>query len=429
MFLFIAPIRFNGELTIPIAILAKLIQSNLKGHSSIIITSIVTFTAFMTIITKLFNPNFIKQNHFLYSLFNTTPLWFITKVLSGLFILMTYFQVGPEFIRSHATGALVLDNLLPVLFSIFICAGLFLPLLMNFGLLEFTGTLATRIMRPLFGLPGSSAVNCVTSWLGDGSVGILLTSKQYEAGVYTEREAAVISTNFSSVSITFCLVVIGQVRLEHMFGPFFFVVCLTGVITAMIVPRLPPLSFKKDIFIDSRSSNIQNERVPLKHNLLSYSLEQALHKSSQVTSLSCILKNGLKNVIDMIFGVLPVVMTIGTLALILAEYTRIFEYLGMPFIPFLKLLQIPEAEAASRTIIVGFADMFLPSILIANIQSEITRFIIAAMSVTQLIYMSEIGALLLGSKIPIKLWELFAVFILRTLVTLPIITLMAHLIF
>ena len=139
--------------------------------------------------------------------------------------------------------------------------------------------------------------------------------------------------------------------------------------------------------------------------------------------------DGLKNAIDMIFGIIPVIMGMGTIALILAEYTPIFNYLGMPFIPLLELLHVPEATEASRTIVVGFADMFIPSILAGSIESDMTRFIIAAMSVTQLIYMSEVGALLIGSRIPINVLELFAVFILRTLVTLPIIAGIAHLIF
>eukprot|EP00487_Bulimina_marginata_P009694 TRINITY_DN4181_c0_g1_i1.p1 TRINITY_DN4181_c0_g1~~TRINITY_DN4181_c0_g1_i1.p1 ORF type:complete len:132 (-),score=19.61 TRINITY_DN4181_c0_g1_i1:275-670(-) len=131
----------------------------------------------------------------------------------------------------------------------------------------------------------------------------------------------------------------------------------------------------------------------------------------------------------MVFGVIPVVMAIGTIALIIAEYTPIFDYLGMPFIPLLELLQVPEATEASKTIVVGFADMFIPSILASSIESDMTRFIIAAMSVTQLIYMSEVGALLIGSKIPVNIFELFVVFILRTLVTLPVIAGVAHLIF
>ncbi len=141
------------------------------------------------------------------------------------------------------------------------------------------------------------------------------------------------------------------------------------------------------------------------------------------------LKEGLENAADMVFGVLPVVMAIGTTALIVAEYTPIFTILGMPFVPLLELLHVPEAVAASETMLVGIADMFIPAVLAANIDNEMTRFVVATLSVTQLIYMSEVGALLLGSKIPVKLWELALIFLLRTLVTLPVIAGVAHLIF
>ena len=123
-------------------------------------------------------------------------------------------------------------------------------------------------------------------------------------------------------------------------------------------------------------------------------------------------------------------MCLATLALVIAKYTTIFQVLGTPFIPILKLLQVPEAAAASQTLIVGFADMLLPSVLAANtITSEMTKFIIACVSVTQLVYMSEVGGLLLGSKIPVNLKDLILIFLERTLVTLPIIVLIANFLF
>lgn len=76
---------------------------------------------------------------------------------------------------------------------------------------------------------------------------------------------------------------------------------------------------------------------------------------------------------------------------------------------------------------IGFADMFLPSILIADAHSEITRFVIGALSISQLIYLSEVGGVILGSKIPVSLGKLFMIFLIRTAITLPIIALMAHL--
>ena len=426
LLLFMTPISYNGAITIPIAIAAKVIQSQFAEILPLIVTCIVVFMAIMSVLSKVIKPKFVEESPFLNSLLNVSPFWLVVRILGAVFIVLTYLKVGSEVIYSADAGALVLNDLLPVLFSVFILAGMLLPLLLNFGLLEFFGTMLTKIMRPIFNLPGRSAIDCMASWLGDGSVGILMTAKQYETRFYTEREAAVIGTTFSAVSITFSLVVISQVQLEHLFIPFYLTVCLAGFVAAIVVPKLPPLSRKKDLYIDNTPRHPDDEMIPQGHGVMSWGFEQALNKAAQAGGVKHVLQEGVKNVVDMVFGIIPGVMAIGTIALVLAENTPIFDYLGMPFIPLLELLQIPEAGVASTTIVVGFADMFLPSILASSIESDLTRFVIAALSVTQLIYMSEVGALLIGSKIPVNFFELFVVFILRTLVTLPVIALSAH---
>ncbi|MEZ8945193.1 YjiH family protein [Vibrio sp. 10N.247.311.12] len=429
LFLFMAPISYQGDLTIPVAILAKSIQAVFGEYLVPIITAIVAFMSVASVLSTIFKPTFITSNSFLNGLFNPSPLWLLVRLIGGAAAVMAFFQVGPEVIWEENTGGLVLEGLLPTLFSVFIFAGLLLPLLLNFGLLELFGTLLSKIMRPIFNLPGRSAIDCMASWLGDGSVGILLTSKQYEKKFYTQREAAVVGTTFSAVSITFSLVVIAQVELEHLFLPFYAAICLAGIVAAVIIPRLPPLSMKKDTFIDGSKPHKDADAIPAGHSTFSWGLELAVNKASQVKSAKSVFGEGARNAVDMVFGVLPVVMGLGTMALVIAEYTSVFSILGQPFIPFLELLGVPEAVAASETIVVGFADMFIPAILAASIDNEMTRFVIAAMSVTQLIYMSEVGALLLGSKIPVNILELFIIFILRTLITLPVIAGVAHLIF
>lgn len=44
------------------------------------------------------------------------------------------------------------------------------------------------------------------------------------------------------------------------------------------------------------------------------------------------------------FVILPVVMSIGTIATIIANYTPVFEIIGKPFIPILQLLQILKPQ-------------------------------------------------------------------------------------
>ena len=400
--LFMTPINIGGEVTIPVAFLSNYTVNLIGDILPLIAVLLISISALGSILVKFIKP----KNKVLNELFSVSPIWLFARI----------------------TGMILFD-LLPVLTSIFLFAGLFLPLLLNHGLLEFVGALFTKIMRPIFKLPGRSSIDCITSWLGDGTIGILLTSKQYEEGFYTKKEAAIIGTSFSAVSITFSLMVISQVGLSHMFVPFYITVTLAGIIAAIIISRIPPLSRKPDTYIDGSAKKEDFDLIPEGYTTFSWGLHSALNKAEENASITKILLDGFKNVLDMWIGVLPVVMAMGGIAVMIAEYTTFFQLLGMPFIPLLELLRIPEAVQASQTLVVGFADMFIPSVLASSIESEMTRFIIAATSVTQLIYMSEVGGLLLGSKIPVNLKDLIIIFIQRTLVTLPIITLIANIIF
>lgn len=426
--LFMIPIQFEGKMTIPVALLANWLQESLAEFLPAIATGIMLVTALFTLIAKWVRPSFMMDRPFLKNLFDVTPFWTITRVLGTIFAVLTLFNWGPEWIWSENTGGLLLMDLIPVLVTVFIFAGLFMPLLMDFGLLELTGTLLTRLMRPLFTLPGRSSIDCLASWLGDGTIGVLLTNKQYEDGFYTKREAAVIGTTFSVVSITFTIVVLEQMELGHLFGPYYLTIALAGFAAAIILPRIPPLSRKADTYYNGSKGSL-DETVPANTSVWKWGVHQATERAKG-NRFSQMLLNGIKNVFDMWMGVLPIVMALGTLAVIIAEYTPVFKWLGAPFIPLLSLLQIPEATEAAQTMVVGFADMFLPAVIGSGIiESELTRFVIACVSVTQLIYMSEVGGLLLGSKVPVNFKDLLIIFLLRTLITLPIIALMAHLIF
>lgn len=429
VFLFMIPIPYQKGVTIPIAILSNWLQGLLGESIPSIMTFIILLTFIGSIITKTVKPSFIMDKPFLASLFDVNPVLFIARGLAAVFAIMTLYKIGPEAIWSENTGGLLLESLLSVLFTVFLFAGLFLPLLLNFGLLELFAALLTKVMRPLFKLPGRSAIDCAASWLGDGTIGVLLTSKQYEEGYYTKREAAIIGTTFSVVSITFCLVVISEVGLHHLFVPFYLTILLAGFVAAIIAPRIPPLSKKPDTYYNGKKAEETREAIPNGYSPLRWGIEQAVQKAKKNNHMSKIFQEGFQNVLDMWMGVAPVVMALGTLATIVAEYTPVFTWLGMPFIPLLELMQVPEAQAASETMIIGFADMFLPAIIGASIESEMTRFIIACLSVTQLIYMSEVGGLLLGSKVPVSFLDLILIFLQRTIITLPIIVLAAHLIF
>ncbi|MEK5198529.1 YjiH family protein [Staphylococcus sp. FSL H8-0121] len=429
LFLIPIPVEQDGkkQTTLPVAFLANWLKDVVGDAMPIIIVTIITLSAILTLLCSTVLKSKLNPTGLMYNAFNVNISWMILRLLAVIFAWVTFLKIGPKMIYSEDTGGLVFSSLLPTLVAVFLFAALFLPLLMEYGLLELLGPLFRPIMRPLFTLPGRSTVDNLASFIGDGTVGVLITSRQYEEGFYSRREATVISTTFSVVSITFAIIIADTVKMQDKFFLFYLSVIISCLIAAMIMPRIWPLNKIPDEYAEEVSSDARTEQLPEGKTAIGHGFDMATEVGIKAPGLKDFFKSGFKTVIDMWFVILPVVMSIGTIATIIANYTPLFEYIGKPFVPFLQLLQIPEATHASQTILIGFADMFLPSILIESAHSEITRFVIGALSITQLIYLSEVGGVILGSKIPVNIGKLFIIFLIRTVITLPIIALIAHL--
>ena len=432
LFLFVIPIPY-GDLVpleglspynIGIGFLAELIKIFGANYLEYIALFVIVLSAVLSVGSKFINI----KNEFLRSLLNVSPFWLICRVLGAIFIVMTLFDFGPEFIKSEVTGATMI-GLLPSLLAIFLVSGFLLPLMVDFGLMDLFGTMVSKFMYKLFKVPGRSAIDAVSSWLGDGTLGIMITNTQYKQGFYTAKEAAIISVCFSLVSLPFSTVIADQLGFMPLFVPFYGTVCIASLACALIMPRIYPLrGFTNKTY--NNVPHLKEDIVPKGVNTFKFGLEKAIERAKSAPTVKNILVNGCKTVVDMYIGLLPLVMAWGTLALIVAEFTPFFHIISIPVVFILNLLQIPDAVAAAPAVLVGFADMFLPSIMVSgNDISQVTKFIIGVLSITQLIYLTETGAVILKSDIPLKLKDLFVIFLIRTSIALPIITIIAKLIF
>ncbi len=424
--LFLCPISYNGEVTIGVGLLASFLLSTFGEVIPAFIVILLGFSAIASLAATAIKPAFVQNSPFLRATFINGPFGLIVRVLAFSFGIMAFYEIGPEAIASRNTGGVVLYDLAPVLLTWFLFAGILLPLLVEFGLMEFVGTLVNKIMRPVFTLPGRSSIDAMASWMGAAPVGVLVTMKQYDEGYYTQREASVIATTFSIASVAFSLVVANVVGIGHLFLPFYLAVSVACLVAAVIMPRIPPLSRKTDEYYAPVGKQI-DDAIPEGVSVFKWGYDEARRKAAGAASPKRLAQIGIETVLDIWLALIPLVMALGTVALIVAEYTPLFQIISYPLIPVLTLMGLPEAAAAAPTFLVGFADMFLPAVLGSGIESELTRFVLAGVSLTQIIYMSEIGILILRSNIPVKFWELAVIFVLRTIITLPILVLFGHL--
>ncbi len=432
LFLFIIPLPYGNivpleglsPINIGIGFLSEVFKIIMGDSLNNLALIVIITSAMLSILAKFINI----KNEFLNGLLNVYPFWLICRILGAVFIVMSIYQVGPEIIKSDITGQTIL-GLLPSLLAIFLISGFLLPLVVDFGLMDLFGTLISKSMYKLFKVPGRSAIDAISSWLGDGTLGIMITNTQYKQGFYTAKEAVIISVCFSLVSLPFSTVIADQLGFMPIFVPFYGTVCIASLACALIMPRIYPLNkFKNTTY--NNVEHLKEDLVPKDVNIFNFGLSKAINRASSAPSIKDILVNGFKTVIDMYIGLLPLVMAWGTLALIVAEFTPFFKIISLPVVYILEFLKIPDAYHAAPAILVGFTDMFLPSIMVSGEGiSQITKFIVGVLSITQLIYLTETGAVILKSDIPLNLKDLFIIFLTRTIIALPIITIIAKIIF
>nr|WP_276536760.1 nucleoside recognition domain-containing protein [Tissierella carlieri] len=308
------------------------------------------------------------------------------------------------------------------LVSILIVISYTMPLLTDFGIMEFVGILIKDFVRPLFMVPGRSAVDLITSWLGASNAAVLLTEKQYNTGYYSAKEAAIIMTNFSLVSVPFCYIIASILDVQHLFTPFYIIITAVGFALAIITPRIPPLSKVSETYNDE-TGKIVNEEVPEGKSKFQFAVESAALRAKN-SHFRDIVNQGNDMLFSVIFGLAPIIISWGTISLILVEYTPVFKILSYPLGYYLNILGVEQAFQAAPAALVGFADMFIPALILAPMESVQTKFILGALSLVQIIYLTEVGTIIIQSKVPLKFKELLIIFLERTIIAIPLIVLL-----
>lgn len=425
--IFLTPIVWDGTTTIGIGIITTWIKGLFGPFGLHLLVALTVATCALTLLGTTFRASWIHRNENLKKLFVVPPVWLLLRIAGTLFGLIYFTQLGPELLKSESIGGAVFVGIGVNVVAVYIAACLLLPLVTEFGLMEFVGTLARPVFRRVFRLPGQAAIDAVTSIVGASAIGLLVSIEQYERGRYTDREASVIATNFSIVSLPFSLVVATVAGIEEYFLPWYGVVILTCLIAAVITARLPPLANKADSYYVTAAPSEPTQSGP-RQTLLGEAWSSALDRAAQAPGLRGYVGRALTNLAFFSFSVVTATMALATLAALFVFHTPVFQWLGSPLTFLLEAANLPEASAAAPALFSGFLDQYMPAIAAADIESPATSFVLAGLSVCQLIFMSEAGVIILRSSLPVSLIDLALIFLWRTAISLPLLLLGAHLI-
>lgn len=408
--MFFCPLTIGGRSTIPVDHIITFITGNFLQGAEIYILLVMYLGAVLPFLRKTWNRDAM-------SIFFS-----VAKVCGAVIGTILYFKLLPDlkWLWRPDFGPFLFNKLAMPVGLVIPIGSVFLAFLANFGLMEFTGVLMTPVMRPVFRTPGRSAIDAVASFVGSYSIALIITNNMYRQGKYSAREASIIATGFSTVSATFLLVVARTLNLMEHWTLFFWVSLIVTFIVTAITAYIWPLRSYPDTYFENRP----NPDPVFQGNRWKHAWETGVRVGGSADSLFKMVLDNLKAGLNMAFSVIPSITSVGLLGLVLAEYTPIFDWFGYVFYPFFSMFGVAQATLAGKAAAMSLPEMFLPSLVVAKQATPLLAFVIAVVSISEILFFSASIPCVMGTDIPIKLRDIVIIWfervVLSIVLTIPI---------
>lgn len=171
----------------------------------------------------------------------------------------------------------------------------------------------------------------------------------------------------------------------------------------------------------------QPEKVITKERLKTAWVE-AKEAVEKTPSLGKNLWVNLRDGMFMTMALIPSILSIGLLGLVLVTCTPVFDWVAYIFAPFTYLLQLPEPMLTAKALAVSIAEVFLPALVVTEAML-VTKFIVAVVSISSVLFLSAVIPLILSTDIPITLRQMIIIWFERVVLTLILVTPIAFILF
>lgn len=412
-FVFFIPITIGGKTSIVLDHMVSAVQEHVPAVLPYFSLALILAGAAYPFVTGTWRRSTVNT---VFSVF---------KVFGLLVGVMLVFDFGPAWLFEADMGPFLFDKLVVPVGLLVPIGAVFLALLVGYGLLEYIGVLVQPIMRPVWKTPGRSAIDAVASFVGSYSLGLLITDRVYREGKYSAREGAIIATGFSTVSATFMVVVATTLDLMDHWNTYFWVTLVITFLVTAVTVRVRPLSKMTNSYFEGVTPQPETTE---KGRRFSRAWSEARETVAAAPKLGVNMLHNLRDGVLMAMAILPSILSIGLLGLVLARYTPVFDWIGYLFYPLTWALQVPEPLLTAKASAVGIAEMFLPSLLVVE-SAVAVKFIVAVVSVSQIVFFSALVPCVVATKIPISITQMVVIWAERVALSLLLVTPVALLLF
>ncbi|MBQ3420290.1 MAG: hypothetical protein IJH34_01190 [Romboutsia sp.] len=393
--IFFIPININNELKTILYHISDKIQ---MSYNDLLEFYIIIFISLMTLKDykrKSINKIIIFLN------------FLSILILIDLFYNETYLFIKDENI------ILILKSIIFDLITLLPLSSIFIPFILEYGLLEIVESYFHPITKKLFKISGKSFLNLLIFLFTDCFCGCYVANLLYSKGKLRLNELYIVIANFSIMSLPMMIYTYDELNLKK--ASFFIVIFIIIIISNIILCRLYPLNkIKKSYAVKSEYKETIHKKDKLKKAVNKYLNNKNKNKKKLCINILDNLETSISISIKVISNIVIIFFLLETL---LSSETAIYA-LSKIFYPIINLLNLDNVYLLSESIIRMFYNNIMTIEWVTFSMDYSSRFLIGVLLALGGISLSSNIVYLISSSLKIDLKNFILIYFERIVIIL-----------
>ena len=279
----------------------------------------------------------------------------------SIFIVLSIFYDKYSILALDENISLILEQTILNLITILPLSAIFMPFILDYGLLDIIEVYCHKLMKKLFNLSGKSVLNIIMYIFNDCFCGYFMTDILYKKGKIRQSEACMILLNFSVASISISNYISEELNINKM--NFFILSTFILILLNIILSRIYPINKKKKSYYIK--TNYKESYI--KNNKLSNAIKKHIRNREDINLFKSIIINFEKS-ITIIIKLIPNIVLITYLVNIIINNIDILYNIKTIFYHILEILKFNNIDEISIFLVNGiFNDIIAIDLLNKNI--------------------------------------------------------------
>lgn len=401
--IFFIPITINNQTNTILYHMAYKLQLNYRGLLKFCTIVYITIDVIKTL---LLNYKSNKNNLYLY-----------LRIFS-IFIVVSVFY-NKNFISSlNENIFFILEERILNLVTLLPLSAIFMPFILDFGLLDIIDGYCNKTMKKLFNLSGKTLLNILMYMFNDCFCGYFMTNLLYKKGKIRQREVCIILLNFSIASFSTSNYILEELDINKMD---FFILCMFILsLVNLILCRTYPINKKKKSYYIKTNYKEPN----FKTNKLINSIKKYIQNKENTNIFKSMIRNFEESIYILINLIPNLVLTMYLGGLIINNFNIVYNLKNI-FSYILEILRFNDINEISVFLLnVFFDDIIAIELLNKNI-GYTSKTLIAIICILKCTSITTNILYLESTNISISKIEFLISYILRIILILFI----SHIIF